>query len=165
MAKGELVPDGIVVKMMAKAITSVDGGLLLDGFPRTVAQAEALDATLCEAGAPLDAVALITAEDEAIVERITGRRSCPKCGKAFHEKFIPSVKGEFCDACDGEVKLTQREDDKEETVRERLSAYKAQTEPVVAYYRKRGDVEVVEVDGMQSPDDVTADMTEALKQD
>lgn len=163
MAKGALVPDDIVVEMMAKAITAVDGGLLLDGFPRTVAQAEALDKTLSDQDAPLDAVVVITADDDAIVGRITGRRSCPKCGKAFHVEFIPSAKGEYCDACDGDVKLTQREDDKESTVRDRLSAYKAQTEPVIDYYRKSDDVEVVEVDGMQSPDDVTNDMIAALE--
>jgi adenylate kinase len=163
MTRGELVPDEIVVEMMAKAITSVDGGLLLDGFPRTVAQAEALDKTLEQADAPLDAVVVITADDDAIVGRITGRRSCPKCGKGFHVKFMPSEKGEYCDVCDGEVELTQRADDKEETVRQRLAAYKAQTEPVIDYYRKSDDVEVVEVDGMQSPDDVTKDMVAALE--
>jgi adenylate kinase len=163
MDKGALVPDEIVVAMMAKAITNVDGGLLLDGFPRTVAQAEALDATLKQAGAPLDAVVLITADDDAIVDRITGRRSCPKCGKAFHVDFMPSEKGEYCDACEGDVKLTQREDDKEATVRDRLTAYKAQTEPVIDYYRSSGEVKVIEVDGMQSPDEVTQDMVAALE--
>ncbi len=163
MDKGALVPDEIVVEMMAKAIMNVDGGLLLDGFPRTVAQAEALDKTLQQAGAPLDAVVLITADDDAIVDRITGRRSCPQCGKAFHVEFLPSAKGEYCDVCEGDIKLTQREDDKEATVRDRLAAYKAQTEPVIDYYRNSGEVKVVEVDGMQSPDEVTQDMVAALE--
>jgi adenylate kinase len=162
MARGELVPDDMVVEIMAKAITDVDGGLLLDGFPRTVAQAEALDNTLAEKGQPLDAVVLITAEEDAIVGRITGRRSCPKCGKGFHVEFMPSARGNYCDVCDGDVELTQRSDDKEETVRQRLAAYKAQTEPVIDYYRGTGKVSVVDVDGMQSPDEVTADMVKAL---
>ena len=91
MAKGELVPDEIVVEMMAKAIASVEGGLLLDGFPRTVAQAEALDKTLAEIGSPLDVVAIITADDGAIVERITGRRSCPSTGRVYHVKYMPDI--------------------------------------------------------------------------
>ncbi|MCD4825411.1 MAG: adenylate kinase [Phycisphaerae bacterium] len=161
MARGELVPDDIVVEMMAKAITAVDGGLLLDGFPRTVAQAQSLDKTLDEAGSPLDAVVMITADDEAIVERITGRRSCPSTGKIYHVKYMaPKVEG-ICDET-GE-KLVQRDDDKEEVVRERLKNYKMQTEPVVAYYRDAGKVQVIEVNGMQTPDEVAAETVAALE--
>ena len=163
MTAGVLVPDEIVVEMMAKAIVAVDGGLMLDGFPRTVAQAEALDETLEAKGTPLDAVVVITADDDEIVGRITGRRSCPSCGKGFHVEFMPSEKGEQCDVCEEAVTLTQRADDKEETVRERLSAYKAQTEPVIAYYREQGKVKVVEVNGSQTPDEVTAEMVAALE--
>jgi adenylate kinase len=148
--------------MMAKAIAAVDesAGLMLDGFPRTVAQAEALDATLKQNGTPLDAVVVITADDNEIVERITGRRACGSCGKGFHVKFMPSARGDVCDACDGA--LTQRDDDREDVVRERLAAYKKQTEPVIAYYRTSG-AKVIEVNGSQSPDAVTAEMTEALR--
>ena len=102
MAAGELVPDEIVVEMMAKAIAkaSAEGpGLLLDGFPRTVAQAEALDAQLAQAQTPLDAVVVITAQDGEIVGRITGRRSCPACGEAYHVTFIPPKAQGVCDAC------------------------------------------------------------------
>jgi len=163
MSAGELVPDGIVVEMMAKAITTADSqaGLMLDGFPRTVPQAEALDAQLAEAGKPLNGVVVITCDDQAIVARITGRRSCPRCGKVYHVEFLkPQVEGR-CDDCDG-VELAQRADDKEEVVRERLSAYYAQTEPVITYYRDRGEVKVVEVDGNGAPDQVTAKLVQAV---
>lgn len=163
MNAGQLVPDEIVVEMMAKAIRNADSdaGLMLDGFPRTVAQAEALDEQLAEAGTPLDAVVVITAKDEEIVERITGRRSCPECGKAFHVKYIPSAKGEQCDNCG--ATLTQRPDDQEATVRERLATYYAQTEPVIAYYRQAGTARVVEVDGSRPPEQVTESMIEAVR--
>lgn len=165
MDAGKLVPDDVVVEIMAKAITSsnASAGLMLDGFPRTVPQGQALDAQLAKAGKPLDVVVVITADKEQIVGRITGRRSCPKCGKAFHVKHIPSAKGDSCDAagCDG--KLYQRDDDKESVVRKRLDAYFAQTEPVIAYYRKGGKVKVVEVDGMPAPDEVTKAMFKALE--
>jgi len=163
MDAGKLVPDDIVVEIMAKAIagSNVGGGLLLDGFPRTVAQAEALDVQLDKAGKPLDAVVVITASPEAIVERITGRRSCPKCGKAYHVKFIPPAKEGVCDSCG--AKLVQREDDSESVVRQRLDAYVAQTQPVIEYYRRRENVKIIEVDGGKSPDAVAADLTGALR--
>ena len=156
MSRGELVPDDVVVEMMAKAIAAVDGGLLLDGFPRTVAQAEALDKNLSERGLALDAVILITAPDDLIVSRITGRRSCPECKKGFHVEFLPSARGELCDACDGDVQLILREDDSEEVVRQRLTAYRNQTEPVINYYRQTGSVRVIEVDGTPTPDEVAS---------
>ncbi len=163
MDAGALVPDEIVVEMMAKAITASDapGGLMLDGFPRTVPQAEALDAQLDRAGKPLDAVVVIRASDNVIVERITGRRSCPKCGKAYHVRFMPPRKAGVCDGCGAE--LGQRDDDTESVVRERLSAYKAQTQPVIAYYARSGRVALVEIDGDKTPDEVTADMVAALE--
>jgi len=139
----------------------VDGDLLLDGFPRTVAQAEALDSTLASMDCALDAVVLITAEDGAIVERICGRRTCASTGQVYHVKFMPP-KVEGKDDETGED-LVQRDDDREDVVRERLATYKAQTEPVMAYYRQQGVVKIIEVDGMQSPDEVGASMVEALK--
>jgi len=163
MEAGQLVPDEMVVQIMANAITSSDGeaGLLLDGFPRTVPQAEALDAQLSEAGKPLDAVAVIKADDDEIVGRITGRRSCPACGKVYHVTFIPPKVEGKCDE-DGEA-LTQRADDTEEVVRERLAAYYAQTEPVIAYYRDRADMRIVEVDGNASPGAVTEELVAKLQ--
>ncbi len=162
MNAGQLVPDEIVVEMMAKAITKVDGGLMLDGFPRTVAQAEALDAQLSAASKPLDAVVVIKADADEIVGRITGRRSCPECGKGYHVTFIPPKVEGVCDV-DG-VQLTQRSDDTEEVVRQRLEAYRSQTEPVISYYGGVDGINFVEVDGNASPDDVTVAMIEALTQ-
>ncbi len=162
MDAGELVPDDVVVAMMAGAITAQPGGLMLDGFPRTVPQAEALDKQLVAAGKPLDAVAVIEADDDAIVGRITGRRSCPECGKAFHVTFLPSAKGDECDACDTPVTLTQREDDTEAVIRRRLATYHEQTKPVIAYYRSTGAT-VLTVDGNDTPDVVTAAMVDALQ--
>jgi len=164
MDAGQLVPDETVVAVMAKAIAASDapGGLLLDGFPRTVPQAEALDAQLDRAAAPLDAALVITADDEAIVERICGRRSCPKDGKVYHVKFLPPKVAGVCDACGG--KLAQRDDDREQVVRERLKAYYRQTEPVIAYYRARAAARVVEVDGNPPPDAVTASLFEAVRE-
>jgi len=163
MDAGKLVPDDVVVEIMAKAITGSDaeGGLMLDGFPRTVPQAEALDAQLDRAGKPLDAVAVITASPEVIVERITGRRSCPKCGKAYHVRFMPPAEKGLCDSCG--TKLVQRDDDTEAVVRERLDAYNAQTQPVIGYYRRRGKLKMIEIDGDKSPGNVTADLVGALQ--
>jgi len=163
MNAGALVPDDIVVSVMAKAITQsqAGGGLLLDGFPRTVPQAQALDEQLAKAGKPLDAIAVITANDEEIVGRITGRWTCPTCGKIYHVNAMPPKKAGVCDV-DGAA-LTQRSDDKEEVVRQRLSAYYKQTEPVIAYYRNR-KAKMVEVDGMAAPDQVTAKMVVALEE-
>jgi len=162
MSAGRLVPDEIVVKVMAKAVaaSSAAGGLLLDGFPRTVAQAEALDGQLAAAAAPLDGVVVIVCDDEAIVERITGRRSCPSCGRVYHVKHMPPKRPGVCDACG--AKLTQRKDDTEAVVRERLKAYYEQTEPVIGYYRRKGKAKVLEVDGNAAPDEVTAAMVKAV---
>ena len=164
MNAGNLVPDGVVVEMMAKAITAADSqgaGLMLDGFPRTVPQAEALDRQLSAAGKPLDGVLVITCQDDPIVARITGRRSCPKCGRVYHVQYMPPKVDDMCDDCAG-TKLVQRADDKEEVVRDRLKAYYSQTQPVIGYYRKSGKVKVVEVDGNGSPDSVTASLAEAV---
>jgi adenylate kinase len=162
MNTGALVPDDVVVSMMADAITNVDGeaGLMLDGFPRTTAQAESLDKQLASEKAPLDAVVVITAPIEAIVERVTGRRVC-SCGQAYHEKFLPPKRAGVCDKCG--AALTQRADDTEKVVRDRLTAYNSQTEPVIAYYRASGRVRMIEVDGAKAPDAVTADLLRALK--
>ena len=112
MDSGQLVPDDVVVEIMAKAISGSNGeaGLLLDGFPRTVAQAEALDAQLAEAGKPLDAVVIITAPDEAVIKRIVGRRSCPKCGKVYNVESMPPKRDGLCDVCN--IRLTRRPDER-----------------------------------------------------
>lgn len=161
--RGELVPDDIVVEMMAKAITAVEGGLLLDGFPRTVAQAKALDDTLAGMGEKLDAIILIVADEDAIVERICARRKCPTCGKDYNIKFIPSAKGEYCDVCPGDVKLAIRDDDNEDVVRARMVNYRNQTEPVISYYKDAGKVKVVEINGNQGLDQVAGDIANAME--
>ena len=146
MDAGQLVPDDVVVEMMAKAITQVDGGLMLDGFPRTVAQADALDKQLLEANSPLDAIVVMVAEDDIIVKRIAGRRTCPACKRGYHVTFMPPKTAGYCDDCEG-VELTQRSDDCEATVRQRLETYRAQTEPVIGYYRGCESLVIVDVDG------------------
>ena len=161
MDAGELVPDDIVVDIMADAVGCVDGGLLLDGFPRTVAQAEVLDAQLSKMGKSLDAMVVMTADTDVIVARITGRRACPRCGRGYHVKFMPPVREGFCDDCDN-VELIQRSDDSEALVRQRLEAYYAQTQPVVDYYRGRESLVKIEVDGNREADDVAGEVILAL---
>lgn len=161
MDSGELVPDEIVVEIMAGAIAKQDAdkGVLLDGFPRTVAQAEALDEQLERLGLALEAVLVIEADESLLVERITGRRSCPDCGRVYHIKNIPPAKEGVCDACEAE--LLQRDDDTEEVVRRRLSAYRSQTEPVIEYYAADGR-KIIRLDGGAPLEEVAELAAEAL---
>ncbi|MDY7009407.1 MAG: adenylate kinase [Planctomycetota bacterium] len=161
MDAGELVPDDVVVEIMAGAVAKQDPqkGLLLDGFPRTVVQAEALDEQLDRLGLPLEAVLIIEADESLLVERITGRRSCPNCGRVYHVKNIPPVKEGFCDTCGTE--LIQREDDTETVVRQRLAAYRKQTEPVIDYYAAAGR-KMVRLDGAAPLEQVAQQAAEAL---
>lgn len=153
MDAGKLVPDDIVVGVMASALGANNTAtLLLDGFPRTVEQAQALDAQLAKGGKALDAVVVVDADEELILRRITGRRSCPRCGQVYHTETMPPRKEGVCDACGG--KLGQRDDDREEVVRHRLDAYRRQTEPVIAYYRARPGLKVIDVDGTGTPEAV-----------
>lgn len=163
MDAGQLVPDEIVVDVMAKALTggAADHGLLLDGFPRTVPQAQALDRQLAKAGKPLDAVVVIDADASLIVDRITGRQSCPKCGRVYHVRNIPPSKAGVCDVCG--TALTQRKDDTAEVVKDRLEAYYRQTEPVISYYRGRKGMPVIDVDGSGPLDEVLTTLKGALK--
>ncbi len=163
MEKGELVTDEIVINIISERLDEDDvknaPGVIFDGFPRTVAQAEALDKMLAEKGMKLDAVVVLDVDDEALVERITGRFTCAKCGKGYHEKFEkPKVEG-VCDEC-GSTEFTRRADDNEETVRQRLESYHAQTSPLIDYYEKAGIVK--KVDGMAAIDDVTAQIEKVL---
>ena len=163
MEKGELVPDEVVINIISDRLEEDDvknaPGVIFDGFPRTVAQAEALDKMLAEKGMKLDAVIVLDVDDDALVERITGRFTCAKCGKGYHEKFErPKVEG-VCDEC-GSTEFTRRADDNEETVRQRLEAYHAQTAPLIAYYEKAGIVK--RVDGMASIDEVTRQIEQVL---
>jgi adenylate kinase len=161
MDAGRLVPDDVINRLVAERIEEPDcaRGFVLDGFPRTLAQAEALDALLEERGERLDAVLEFAVDDEALIERISGRFACARCGAGYHDSFKqPRVAG-VCDAC-GSREFVRREDDKAETVRARLEAYHAQTAPLLPYYRDRGLL--VTVDGMAGIDEVSAEIFKKL---
>lgn len=147
MDAGALVPDEVVVGIVRERLQKKDcaRGFILDGFPRTVAQADALKETLQSLGKDLDAVVSLEVNTEALVERLTGRRTCRACGRGYHVKFDPPKIEGKCDACGGE--LFQRDDDREETIRKRLEVYREQTSPLVSYYRAENLL--VAVDGMQ----------------
>lgn len=138
MDQGKLVPDAVVIGIVQDKLAEpvCARGFLLDGFPRTVPQAEELSAMLQAKGLQLDRVINVTVPREDIVRRLTGRRSCPKCQAVFHVEFAPPKREGVCDRCGGE--LVQRSDDTRETVENRLSVYEAQTAPLIAYYRQRG---------------------------
>ncbi|MBI5376256.1 MAG: adenylate kinase [Candidatus Schekmanbacteria bacterium] len=145
MDKGELVPDRIVIGLIAERIGEDDckKGFILDGFPRTIVQAEELDKLLSKKNLPLKKVVSITALDEELVKRLSGRRTCSSCGEVFHLMFNPPKTADKCDKC--QAKLFQRDDDKEATIRERLKVYKNQTSPLIQYYGNKRILE--EIDG------------------
>jgi adenylate kinase len=162
MATGKLMPDELMIEMIAERISQPDcsTGFILDGFPRTVPQAEALDRMLGEKGLKLDHVIEMKVDDAALVERITGRYTCAKCGRGYHDKFEkPKVDG-VCDNC-GSTEFTRRADDNAETVTTRLAAYHKQTAPILPYYKERGVLEAV--DGMADIDIVTGQIEALLK--
>jgi len=132
MQSGSLVPDDLVNGIVVERLANESNGYLLDGFPRTIAQADALE----NAGEKIDAVILIDVDDSVLINRITGRLSCPKCGSVFHKVNMPPAVDGVCDNCGNA--LVQRADDNEITVRQRLDAYHKQTQPLVDYYEKRG---------------------------
>jgi adenylate kinase len=160
MDAGSLVPDDLVIGMLSERLAGDDTarGCLLDGFPRTIAQAEALGKMLERRGEALDLVVAFEADPEVIVDRLSGRRSCPRCGKVYHVQFDPSPAGARCGGCGAE--LVQREDDREATIRRRLKVYEEETAPLLAYYRDRGLL--VLVDGTAPIDAVAARVDEAL---
>jgi len=138
MKRGELVPDELIARMIADLMGSVGQSCtwLLDGFPRTVAQADMLDGIASRRGSEVAATVLLDVEDSVLVDRIAGRRVCPKCGAGYHVKNIPPRKEGICDKCGAELVI--RKDDDTETVKNRLAVYKEQTMPLIAYYRARG---------------------------
>ncbi len=154
MESGGLVSDELVISIISSRIDQDDckPGFILDGFPRTVPQAQALDAMLTEKGLKLDHVIEMEVDDEAMVTRITGRFTCAKCGKGYHDQFEKPAKEGVCDKC-GSTQFSRRADDNEQTVRERLTAYHDQTAPIAAYYRDKGMLKTV--DGMAAIDEVT----------
>ena len=161
MDQGQLVPDDIIIAMLRERLQRPDAtnGLILDGFPRTVAQAEALDALLDGLGVSLEAVIELEVDEPLLVERIAGRFSCAHCGAGYHETFHPPAEAGICDRC-GRHEFVHRADDKRETVSARLAAYRAQTRPLLPYYEAKG--RLFKVDGMADMDAVTGAIEEVL---
>jgi len=161
MNRGELVPDDVTIAMVRDRLTRPDckDGALLDGFPRTPAQAEALADMLGTMDEAVDSVPYISVPAEELIERLGGRWTCPSCGHVYHEKHNPPKVDGICDQ-DG-AKLIQREDDQAETVERRIRVYMEQTSPLIEYYRQR-DL-LIEVDGRQSIEDVSKDILEAIQ--
>jgi adenylate kinase len=161
MDRGELVPDDLTIAMIRERLSRPDcaRGALLDGFPRTPPQAQALDGMLAEFNGRVNAVPYIKVSENVLIERLTGRWTCRAQGHVFHEKFNPPEKPGVCDYDGSE--LYQRDDDKAETVANRIKVYFAQTMPLIDYYQKAGLL--IEVDGAQPIEKVTADLLEALQ--
>ncbi len=161
MEAGQLVPDSLMIALISERIDLPDcaSGFILDGFPRTVPQAEALDAMLAKKGLRLDRVILMAVDDGALVERITGRYTCGNCGAGYHDRFQRPAKDGVCDRCGG-TEFTRRADDNEDTVKSRLAAYHEQTAPVLPYYEKMNILKTV--DGMAGIDDVTGQIEAAI---
>jgi adenylate kinase len=162
MERGELVSDDIMIAMIRDRIQRPDcaNGFILDGFPRTTAQAEALDEMLADMGLALDHVVEMKVEDDALVERITGRFSCASCGAGYHDKFQKPAKEGVCDSC-GSTEFSRRKDDNAETVTSRLEAYHTQTAPLLPYYGGKGVL--AGVDGMAEIDEVTRQIEAVLE--
>jgi adenylate kinase len=160
MSRGDLVPDRIVIGIVEERLKAKDAqdGFVLDGFPRTVQQAEALERALQTRGTGISRVLNLSVPAEEVVKRISGRRVCRQCGAMYHVTFGPPKKDGRCDRCQGE--LYQRDDDREETVTARLDVYARETDPLVAFYRDRGLL--AEIDGVGRPDAVAGQIVEAL---
>jgi adenylate kinase len=161
MAAGQLVSDEIVVGIIAKRIEAADckAGFVLDGFPRTINQAIALDEMLAKKGSRIYGVIEFVVDEAVLVERISGRFACAKCGAGYHDKFKQPKKAGVCDVC-GSTEFTRRKDDNAETVKARLKAYRDQTAPLLPYYEKKGLLH--RVDGMADPDAVTKEIEGVL---
>lgn len=154
MERGELVSDEIVSALIGEELDAMaaDAGAIFDGYPRTAAQAEALDAILAPRGRSLDHVIELGVDEDALVERITGRFTCASCGKGYHDRFEQPRQPGTCDKC-GSTEFKRRPDDNEETVRTRMAEYRAKTAPILPIYEARGIVS--RIDGMAPMDDVT----------
>lgn len=161
MDAGQLVPDSVTIGIVKERLAKPDckEGFILDGFPRTLEQADALDKSLSELGIEVDRVINITASEDELVRRMTGRRICKSCGATYHVLFNPSKTEGVCDKCGGET--FQRDDDKEETVKKRQTVYRAQTQPLIEYYQSKGLY--TEIDGLQSIEKVFGDIVTSLR--
>jgi len=157
MESGGLVSDNIVTAILSKRVKADDckKGYILDGYPRNISQAEGLDAVV----GSIDKVVLINVDDDVIIERMAGRRSCPKCGQMYHIKYNPPETEGTCDLCN--EKLTQRKDDNEETVKNRLSVYHQTTSPIIDYYKNKGIL--LEVDGVGDIEKITDELIKTLE--
>jgi adenylate kinase len=158
--RGDLVPDSLIVKLVAERLKEKDcaPGFILDGFPRTIPQAQSLEGILKKMGLGLQSVLLVEVPHRIIVERLAGRRTCKNCGALYHLNFNPSTRENICDRCGGE--LLQRDDDREETISARLKVYDNQTAPLVDYYRQRGILR--EIDGVGKVEDIQNRVLKAL---
>ena len=158
--KGNLVPDELTIEIVKRRLQEKDcaNGFILDGFPRTIPQAEYLDNAAAELNISIDAVLDIVVSDKEVIKRISGRRVCPSCGMSYHISNNPPLVEGICDVCHSHIEL--RDDDKEEILVERLKVYHEQTEPVINYYQKNG--KLVVVNGRESLEDTTADVFKAL---
>jgi len=161
MDKGLLVPDAIVVELVEDRLTwdDTNNGFMLDGFPRTIAQAQALEESLKKLNKSIDAVINIEVDFSVITQRITARRICKKCGATYNTEFNPPKSEGICDLCGGE--LYQRDDDKEETVTKRLTEYSEKTQPLIEFYEKKGVL--INICGQQDIEQVKKDIEKALK--
>ena len=160
MDKGELVPDEVLIGIIKNRLKEKDceKGFILDGYPRTIPQADALATILDEINKPIDVVLNLEVPDEELVERVSGRLMCGNCGASYHKTFNPPRKEGICDVCGGE--LFQRDDDKEEAVKNRLTVYKRQTQPLIDYYAKKSLL--VSLDGTKGIDEVFEDIKAIL---
>lgn len=161
MDAGQLVPDSVTIGIVKERLAKPDckKGFILDGFPRTLEQANALDATLGELQIKLDRVVNISVPAEDLISRATGRRICKSCGATYHVAYNPTAKDGICDKCSGET--YQRDDDSEATMTKRLTVYSSQTKPLIQYYQDNGLY--TEIDGKQSIDKVLADVVASLR--
>lgn len=152
MDAGKLVPDEVVVGIISERLLKDDckNGFILDGFPRTVPQAQALEVMLKQQSKSLDAVVNFSVDSEELTNRLSGRRTCEKCGAGYHADFSPSKQEGVCDKCGG--KLIQRDDDKEDTIKKRLEVYNKQTAPLIDYYRQKGTLK--DVNGLGAVEDI-----------
>lgn len=162
MDRGDLVPDSLIIDMMAERLSQPDAqqGYVLDGFPRTVAQAEALDARLADLGQRLDAVVYLEVPEKEILRRLSGRRICPNCGAIYQLDTMPPKQEGICDKCG--AKLVQRADEQPEVIRNRLQVYGTQTEPLLAYYQAQHRLH--RVDGTIGVDNVMKEIARILKE-
>jgi len=158
MDRGELVPDNLIIALIEEYLPK-EGGVILDGFPRTIAQAEALENMLSAKSKKVSKVLLFDSPDEVIIDRLSGRRVCSNCGAVYHIKYNPPKKEGVCDLCSGS--LVQREDDKEEVIKNRLEVYKRQTQPLIDFYKKKGII--YRLDATKSVEELFAEVEGIIK--